>query len=512
MRHPLHAARLLAPLLLTLASPALDARVLADANEGSGSFASSEATISAGGTHTCALLRDGGATCWGSNKYQELGDRTLTLNRSTPVLVTGIDGATPSATATQISSGDYHTCLVLETGAASCWGYNIFGQLGDGTLTSRLTATTVWGLDGGPKSAKAVAISAGSDHTCAVLSTGGATCWGNNSVGRLGNENVVGDSSTPVPVTGIDGSTDATFAVAISASSSHTCALMRTGAIRCWGYNGSGELGDDTTVNRSTPVLVLGVDGSIPSATAVAISVGSSHSCAVMRTGGVMCWGFNAYGKLGDATTVNRTKPVPVSGLGGANDAFAAVAISAGDAHTCAVLTTGRATCWGYNAYGELGNANTATSSIPVAVSGVDGATASSSAVAISVGVSHTCAVLKTGHVTCWGYNGTGELGDDTIENRSKQREVSRLSLTVATARRAPIGGARHASTSAASQRSGPGAHGSTSGLTPTTMALLGAGLVGLAALMSRADRRPNRRRNRRKPRRHMRQRRSGTV
>lgn len=444
MTHPQRVARVSAMVLLLVAFLPRHTSVFADANEGVEGFANSEATISAGGTHTCAVLSNGSAMCWGSNKYQELGDRLLTLNRSTPLFVSGIDGSSPQSSAVAISSGEYHTCALLKSGAISCWGYNIFGQLGDGTTTSRVMPATVVGIDGSSSAATAIAVSSGSVHTCAVLVSGAVMCWGNNSIGRLGNGAADGDSSIPVPVLGIDGSADTTSAVAISVGSSHTCAVMRRGTILCWGYSSSGELGDQTTADRPTPVQVAGIDGVDPPTSAIAVSVGSSHSCAVMRDGRVKCWGYNAYGKLGDATTLSRSAPVAVSGLDGKTDAFTAVAVSAGDAHTCAVLKSGRAVCWGYNAYGELGNSNTANSSVPVAVSDIDGATGASSAVAISVGVSHTCAVLRTGHATCWGFNGTGELGDDSIENRSTPREVSGLSLiaptTPATIRSSPVG------------------------------------------------------------------------
>jgi alpha-tubulin suppressor-like RCC1 family protein/lysophospholipase L1-like esterase len=337
--------------------------------------------ISAGNGHSCAVLGDGTARCWGANGYGELGDGTTT-DRPTPVAVSGLSGAVA------ISAGAGHSCAVLGDGTARCWGGNYWGQLGDGTTTGSPTPVAVSGLSG------AVAISAGDDHSCAVLANGTARCWGRNDVGQLGDGTTT-DSPTPVVVSGLSG------AVTISAGASHSCALLENGTARCWGDNYRGELGDGTTANRSTPVVVSGLSG------AVTISAGVHHSCAVLGSGAARCWGANGDGELGDGTTTDRPTPVAVSGLSGA------VAVSTGTWHSCAVLGDGTARCWGGNYWGQLGDGTTTGSRTPVAVSGLTGA------VAISAGASHSCAVLGNGSARCWGHNYWGQLGDGTTANRS---------------------------------------------------------------------------------------------
>lgn len=197
------------------------------------------AAISAGVYHTCALTTSGGAKCWGLNMYGRVGDGTTT-NRTTPVDVTGLTSGVAS-----IVAGQTHTCAVT-TGGAKCWGFNNAGRLGDGTTTNRSTPVDVTGLTSGVAS-----ISGGDRQTCAVTTGGGVQCWGFNGYGQLGDGSNT-DRSTPVAVDGL------TSGVAsVSGGSSHTCALTTNGSVKCWGANYNGELGDGTTTNSNEPVDVV---------------------------------------------------------------------------------------------------------------------------------------------------------------------------------------------------------------------------------------------------------------
>src|SRR5204862_447610 len=178
-------------------------------------------------------------------------------------------------------------------------------------------------------------------------------CWGMNDSGQL-DDGTITDRITPVAVLG--GFTFAT--VSASAGGGHTCGITTGGATYCWGHNAFGELGDGTTIDQASPVAVAG------GASFAAVSAGGGHTCGVTAAGVAYCWGYNNKGQVGDGTTTDRTSPVAV--LGGISFAV----VSAGAGQTCGVTTTGGAYCWGWNSEGQLGDANRIDSATPVAVWG----------------------------------------------------------------------------------------------------------------------------------------------
>jgi alpha-tubulin suppressor-like RCC1 family protein len=270
-----------------------------------------------------------------------------------------------------------------------------------GTGASAIAFTVTGLLPGGAK------ISAGRGHTCAVTSGSGVKCWGNNFSGQLGNGTLT-DSSTPVDVIGLQNGV-----VAVSAGEAHTCALTVQRAVKCWGNNNDGKLGNGTTTHSSTPVDVSGLQSGV-----VAISVGGVHTCALTSTGGVKRWGKNNAGQLGDGTKFSRSTPVYVSGL-----ESGVVAISAGYIHTCALTVDGAAYCWGSDLDGQLGDDRPSVlSTLPVGVIGLE-----SGVGRISGGGEHTCAVTSAGAAKCWGSNFDGELGDGTTTERFTPVDVSGL-------------------------------------------------------------------------------------
>jgi len=246
-------------------------------------------------------------------------------------------------------------------------------------------------------------VAAGGSHTCALLNTGVVNCWGGAWEGQLGNGTTT-DSLVPVAV---DPFTGGATAVSITAGEDHTCAVLNTGAVNCWGAGWDGQLGNNTTASSLVPVLVGAfTDGTT---TAVSITAGAYHTCALLNTGAVNCWGYNAFGQLGNNTTASSSVPVLVGTFtGGAT----AVSITAGGNHTCAVLNTGAVNCWGYGGNGQLGDNTTNNRSAPVLVGAFTGG---ATAVSITAGFEHTCAVLNTGVVNCWGDNIVGQLGNTTF-------------------------------------------------------------------------------------------------
>lgn len=302
-----------------------------------------------------------------------------------------------------IAGGYAHTCTLLNSSAVKCWGANDAGQLGDGTTTQRATPVTVSGLSSGVRT-----IANRYNNTCALLNTGAVKCWGWNGRGHLGDGTKI-NKSTPVAVSGLSSGVSA-----ISAGNGHTCALLKTGAVKCWGD--AGKTGDGTDVERTTPVDVFGLSSGV-----IAISAAGYHTCALLSTGAVKCWGSENDGTLGNGGGPSN-KP------GGAISGFSAgvIALAAGERHNCALLSTGGVQCFGQNGNGQLGNNTLISSSTPVTVSGI------SSAVAISANGWTSCALLSTGEAKCWGRNSEGELGDNSTTDRLTPVTVSGLSSAVA--------------------------------------------------------------------------------
>ncbi|MGH2902659.1 MAG: RCC1 domain-containing protein [Solirubrobacteraceae bacterium] len=342
---------------------------------------SATGTVSAGAYHTCALVSEGSIDCWGENYYGQVGNGTNRNKYTAPVAVSGI------STAIEVAAGGFHTCALLSGGSVDCWGYNKYGELGDGTKQERTTPVAVSGIT------NAVQISSGGFHTCAVLSSGKIECWGENAFEQLG-DGTSENSLTPVAVSGIS------TATSVTAGGLGTCATLSGGKVDCWGYGEFGELGDGKTENSSVPVAVSG----ITEAVAVA-AVGDFQACARLSTGTIDCWGDNEDGELGDGTTENSSVPVAVSGISTGAD------VAAGAFHTCARLAAKTLDCWGENYFGELGDGTTTNSSVPVAVSGIATATG------IVAGTSHSCGRLVGGGIDCWGENYDGQLGDGTTTN-----------------------------------------------------------------------------------------------
>ena len=329
------------------------------------------AAVSTGEQHTCALTTSGGVKCWGNNEFGQLGDGT-NEDRTAPVDVVGLTIGVAT-----VSTGQHHTCVLTAAGGLKCWGANGTGQLGDGTTTDRNSPVDVPGLTGG-----IVAVSAGSNHTCALNMVGGLKCWGWNFRGNLGD----GTTTRRIVPVDVDGLTSGVAAVAPGYD--HTCALTIAGGLKCWGNNTEGQLGDGTTTRSLTPVDVSGLASGI-----AAVSAGFKYTCARTTMGGLKCWGWNDLGQLGDGTTTRSLTPVDVSGL-----ASGVAAAAVGIWRTCALTTTGDLKCWG-------GDPDSTT---PVEVFGLD-----TGAVVVSAGVNHTCVLTTASGVRCWGFSGFRRSSSD---------------------------------------------------------------------------------------------------
>jgi len=276
-------------------------------------------------------------------------------------------------------TGHSHRCVLID-GGVRCWGGNTRAQLGSTTARTReALPVPVEGLSTG-----VLGLAAGLNHTCALLNGGAVKCWGDNSYGQLGN-GLTENSARPVKVIGLH-----TGVQAIAAGAYHTCATTN-GTLLCWGDNRRGQLGNDSKVMSAVPVQVKWLTQGVQTA-----SAGTFHSCALV-SGGVKCWGYNFSGQLGDGTVTDHLTPVQVKGL-----ESGVQSIDLGDFHSCAVLEDG-VRCWGYNGSGQLGGAQGRNGLVPrkVSLPGVP--------VSLALGSYHTCALLPDQSVYCWGYNHEGQ-------------------------------------------------------------------------------------------------------
>jgi alpha-tubulin suppressor-like RCC1 family protein len=314
--------------------------------------------------------------------------------------------ALAQVSADRIGAGANHTCAITTTGGVRCWGSNTAGELGDGTMIARSVPTDV-GLASG-----IAALALGDSHTCALTGAGTVWCWGNNFHGQLGRpELTLTHSLKPVEVAGL------ASVKAIAAGAAHTCALTTQGAVRCWGENINGQLGDGTNTARSTPVEALGSG-------VASLGTGRNHTCAVMQDTSALCWGNNDFGQIGRPRT-NSNVPRAVIGL-----ESGAARIVGGDQHSCVLTTLGAARCWGGGSSGQLGSGATSlVADVPVAVPGL-----ASGVVALASYRHHTCAVTSAGAVKCWGWNGSGQLGDATTTTPAFPVEVAGTSGSTAVA------------------------------------------------------------------------------
>jgi alpha-tubulin suppressor-like RCC1 family protein len=305
--------------------------------------------IAAGIFHTCAIASDNQAYCWGYNPYGQLGNNSTT-NSSTPVAV-DTSGVLSGKTINQISTSRHHTCVIASDNQAYCWGYNTYGQLGNNSTTDSSIPVAV--NTSGVLNGKTIkSISNKFSHTCVIASDNQAYCWGYNGYGQLGNNSTT-DSSIPVAVN-TSGVLSGKTINQISANYVHTCAIASDNQAYCWGAGSNGRLGNNSTTNSSVPVAVY-TSGVFSGKTINQISAGYYHTCAVASDNQAYCWGRNDYGQLGNISTTNSSVPVTVYKPDVLINKTIDL-ISNSTYHTCVIASDNQAYCWGRNAYGELGN------------------------------------------------------------------------------------------------------------------------------------------------------------
>jgi alpha-tubulin suppressor-like RCC1 family protein len=365
--------------------------------------------LDAGSNHTCAVRADG-VWCWGSNFYAQLGSERTTVIDGDNVIESGVISSgvplriTGLSNMTAVTAGEQHSCALSASGTVQCWGSGKYGQLGQGSRVDSATPVPVSGLT------TAVAVSAGGFSTCALLQSGSVSCWGNSNTSI--------DNLVPAPVAGLSGVT------ALSAGGGHHCAVLSDGSVRCWGNNDDGQLGNGSTTDSVSPVVVSGISS------AVSVVAGDRHSCALLADGTLRCWGYRGIlgltvgssvlfgrmvgssalsGLMGDGGTgfAPALTPVTVSGIS------TAVAISAGSRHNCALLADATVWCWGGAASARGQSVATDVAALAPVQVAMNGAVN-----ALALGDGFTCVSLAAGGVQCLGVGSQGQLGTGGQSNQ----------------------------------------------------------------------------------------------
>jgi alpha-tubulin suppressor-like RCC1 family protein len=370
---------------------------------------------------------------WGNNGGGQLGNRGLT-NSSVAVPVE-TDGVLAGKTLMSVAAGRGHSLALCSDGTLAAWGYNSFGQLGNGgTSPGRVPLPVV--LTGALAGRTIVAIAAGGYHNLALCADGSLAAWGYNLYGQLGNNSTT-DSSVPVPVVQTGVLAGRTI-VAIAAGNYFNLALCTDGTLAAWGMNSSGQLGNNTTTNSSVPVLV-NKSGILANRTVATLAIGAWHAYALCADGTLAAWGNNGNGQLGNNAYTNSSVPVAVN-LSGVLAGRTVAALDAGETHGLALCTDGTLATWGYNLYGQLGNNTTITSNVPVSVN-LSGVFAGRTTVRSWAGGYHNLALCADGALVAWGYNNSGQLGNNSTTDSTTPVLVDSSALRAGEYYAATLGG-----------------------------------------------------------------------
>ncbi len=347
--------------------------------------------------HSIVVNSSGTVYTWGNNQYGQLGNGNNTES-NIPVAVRGL---LTGKTITQIAAGSFHSIAVASDGTVYTWGYNYYGQLGNGSNTDSNAPATVSGLLSGKD---IIQTAAGNYHSIALASDGTVYTWGYNSDGELGNSDNT-ESNVPVAVSSLSSAKTITH---VAAGGFHSIALASDGTSYTWGSNYYGQLGTGNNTNSNVPVEVGNL---LSGKTITQVAAGGSHSIVLTSNGTVYTWGSNHYGQLGNGNNTDSNVPVLVGNL---LSGKTIIEVAAGYYHSIALMSDGTVYTWGYNYYGQLGNGKNIDSNIPVAVGGL---LSGKTIVQVAAGEYHSIALASDGTIYTWGLNYNGELGDGTGTN-----------------------------------------------------------------------------------------------
>jgi uncharacterized repeat protein (TIGR02543 family) len=375
--------------------------------------------INLGYYHSLAYTSKGRVFTWGYNNYGQLGDGTTTT-KYTPTEITSQFNFGVGETIISINLGHYNSSVLTSTGRVFTWGNNGNGQLGDGTTTTKYTPTEITSQFVLGAEETIISMSLGEQHSSALTSTGRIFTWGGNKYGELGDgtSNAWNDQLTPTEITNHFNLGLEETIISINLGHSHSSALTSTGRVFTWGYNNHGQLGNGTTVDQYTPIDITSQFNLDLGETIIGINVGPFHSLAFTSIGKVFTWGLNDKGQLGDDSTTDKNTPTEITTHFNFGLDETIISINLGYSHSSAVSSIGRVFTWGNNYSGQLGDGTTTDRTTPTEITSRFNLDAGETIISINVGISHSSALSSTGRVFTWGYNNYGQLGDGTTTTK----------------------------------------------------------------------------------------------
>jgi len=365
--------------------------------------------------HSSAITSEGRLFMWGDNYKGKLGNGS-TSNQYAPIDITSQFNLNSEEMISSVSLGDSHSAAITSEGRLFTWGYNYHGQLGDNTTTDRDTPTDItsqFDLNG---EETMISVSLGAYHSAALSSEGRLFVWGWNNYGQLGNGTTT-DQMTPTNITSQFSLNAEETITRVFLGDYHSSAITSEGRVFTWGYNSKGQLGDNTTTDKLLPTditsqLNLNIGESVISA-----SLGEEYSCAVTSLGRLFTWGNNTFGQLGDTSTTNSSTPTDITSQFELINEEMIVAASLGGDHSSAITSVGRIFTWGYNFSGQLGDDTRTNQHTPKDITSQFTLSAGETILSVSLGRKSSSAVTTLGRTFTWGYNAVGQLGDGTIYN-----------------------------------------------------------------------------------------------
>ena len=379
--------------------------------------------ISLGGAHSSAITSEGRLFTWGKNDYGQLGDGTTT-DCYIPTDITSWFNLVEGETITKITLRFWHSAALTSDGRIFTWGSNSDGELGDGTTTDRYIPTEITSQFNLNEEETITEITLGGYHSSAITTEGRVFTWGWNRYGQLGDGTTT-SRITPTEITSQFNLSVGETITKIALGNYSSSAITTDGRVFTWGDNTEGQLGDGTTTVRYIPTEITSQFNLSVGETITQIILGGFHSSAITSEDRVFTWGRNNSGQLGDGTTTSRYIPTEITSQFNLNEEEIIRTIYLNGSHSSAITSEDRVFMWGWNAYGQLGDGTMTNRYIPTEVTSQFNFSEEETITQISLGACHSLAITSKGGVFTWGWNEYGQLGDGTTTNQYNLKLLS---------------------------------------------------------------------------------------